>query len=176
MASTVFDSLMFRDAFGTPAMRTVFSDESFIANAVRIEVALAKVQGALGVIPKEAAETIAKSANASAIDYAKLKEDTDNVGYPIVGLVHQLAAQCGDAGRYLHWGATTQDIMDTATVLQIENAIEIIAGDLEAVEEALTRLVARHRTTLMAGRTHLQHALPTAGNWNESSLAYHLWW
>ena len=69
------------------------------------------------MIPKDAAAAIKQLARADAIDVAKLKAETDLVGYPIVGVVHQLAKQCGDAGRYVHWGATTQDIMDTATVL-----------------------------------------------------------
>jgi 3-carboxy-cis,cis-muconate cycloisomerase len=82
------------------------------------------------------------------------------VGYPIVGLVHQLGKQVGDAGRYVHWGATTQDIMDTATVLQIREALDLIEADLAAIETALAGLAQRHRLTVMAGRTHLQHALP----------------
>ena len=69
----------------------------------------------------------------------KLKTETDLVGYPIVGVVHQLAKQCGDAGRYVHWGATTQDIMDTATVLQIRDALALVAADLAAIDAALAR-------------------------------------
>ena len=106
------------------------------------------------------ADAIKRSARADAIDLAKLKAETDLVGYPIVGVVHQLAKQCGDAGRYVHWGATTQDIMDTATVLQIRDALALVDADLAAIEAALTALAHKHRTTVMAGRTHLQHALP----------------
>src|SRR6185503_16399077 len=90
----------------------------------------------------------------------KLKTETDVVGYPIVGIVHQLAAHVGDAGRYVHWGATTQDIMDTATVLQLRDALVIIGDDLAHLDTTLTALAKRHRDTVMAGRTHLQHALP----------------
>jgi 3-carboxy-cis,cis-muconate cycloisomerase len=160
MPSTVFDSVLFRDAFGTPAMRAIFSDERYIAQCTRVEVALARVQGKLGVIPAEAAKTIEAKATTDGIDYAKLKNETDIVGYPIVGLVHQLAKQCGDAGRFIHWGATTQDIMDMATVLQIRDAIVLIELDLTAIDKALAGLSAKHRDTVMAGRTHLQHALP----------------
>ena len=160
MPSTVFDSVLFRDAFGTPAMRAIFSDERYIAECTRVEVALARVQGKLGVIPADAAKAIEAAATAHGIDYAQLKHETDNVGYPIVGLVHQLAKQCGDAGRFIHWGATTQDIMDMATVLQIRDAIVLIELDLVAIDTALAGLAAKHRNTLMAGRTHLQHALP----------------
>jgi len=160
MPSTVYDSRIYKDAFGTPEMRHIFSDEAAVAHAVKIEVALARVQGRLGIIPEEAAREIEQRADAAAIDFEELKRETELVGYPIVGLVHQLARQCGDAGRYLHWGATTQDIMDTATVLQLREAMGIIAADLARLDEAIAALARKHRLTVMAGRTHLQHALP----------------
>ena len=160
MPSTVFDSGLFRDAFGAPAMRAIFAEEALVARYVQIEVALAAAEARVGVIPKEAADAIKRQARADAIDLAKLKTETDLVGYPIVGLVHQLAKQCGDAGRYVHWGATTQDIMDTATVLQIREALSLVEADLAAIEAALAKLADKHRKTVMAGRTHLQHALP----------------
>ncbi|MGE0698725.1 MAG: adenylosuccinate lyase family protein, partial [Hyphomicrobiaceae bacterium] len=93
-------------------------------------------------------------------DLAKLKAETDVVGYPIVGIVHQLSKAAGDAGRFVHWGATTQDIMDTATVLQVRDALALVEADITAIETALAGLAAKHRDTVMAGRTHLQHALP----------------
>ena len=161
MPATVFDSAIFRDAFGSPAMRAVFSDEALVARYVEVEVALAKVQGALGLIPADAAAAIAKGVDLAKIDYAKLKTETDLVGYPIVGVVHQMQKSCGDAGRYLHWGATTQDIMDTATVLQVRAALDLIDADLQTIAADLARLADQHRATVMAGRTHLQHALPT---------------
>jgi len=160
MPSTVFDSAIFRDAFGSPAMRAVFSDQATIARYTEVEVALAIAEARAGVIPQEAADTIRQLARAETIDVAKLKAETDLVGYPIVGLVHQLARQCGEAGRYIHWGATTQDIMDTATVLQVRDALALVDTDLAAIDTALAALAARHRDTVMAGRTHLQHALP----------------
>jgi 3-carboxy-cis,cis-muconate cycloisomerase len=160
MAATVFDSSVFRDLFGTPDMRAIFADEALIAQYVEIEVALARAQARVGVIPQAAAAQIARQADPGAIDIAKLKQETDVVGYPIVGVVHQMAQQCGDAGRYIHWGATTQDIMDTATVLQLRDALQLVADDLAVIGAALADLAQRHRDTIMAGRTHLQHALP----------------
>ena len=160
MPSTVFDSAIFRDMFGTPAMRAVFSDEGLVARYVAVEVALAVAEAHVGIIPSDAAETIRQKADASSLDLSKLKAETDLVGYPIVGVVHQLAKQCGDAGRYVHWGATTQDIMDTATVLQVRDALALVEADLDAIEKALAALTEKHRRTVMAGRTHLQHALP----------------
>jgi len=160
MSSPVFSSVLYRDAFGTPEMRAVFCDEAFIKAAARVEVGLARVQGRLGVIPAEAAAAIEAAGQEVPIDFARLKAETGNVGYPIIGLVHQMAPHCGDAGRYLHWGATTQDIMDTATILQVRDGLALVKADLEALDKTLAALAKKHRDTVMAGRTHLQHALP----------------
>jgi 3-carboxy-cis,cis-muconate cycloisomerase len=161
MPATVSDSAIFKDAFGSPAMRAIFDDAALVQRYVEVEVALAKVQGALGLIPAAAAADIASRADARKLDLAKLKAETDLVGYPIIGLVHQLQTQCGEAGRYLHWGATTQDIMDMATVLQVRAALDLVEADLHQVAHDLAKLADTHRATVMAGRTHLQHALPT---------------
>lgn len=160
MPSTVFDSAIYRDFFGTPAMRAVWSDEALVARYVEVEVALAKAEARVGLIPADAAKEIAAKADASKLDLGKLKAETDIVGYPIIGIVHQMAKQCGEAGRYVHWGATTQDIMDSATVLQLRAALDIIDDEIHAVARALESLAAKHRDTVMAGRTHMQHALP----------------
>lgn len=160
MPSTAFDSSIFRDVFGTAAMRAVFADEARVGRYVEVEVALASAEARVGVIPAQAAADIKRLARADGLDLTKLKEETDLVGYPIVGVVHQLARQCGEAGRYLHWGATTQDIMDTASVLQVREALGLVDGELIAIEAAAAALAEKHRNTVMAGRTHLQHALP----------------
>jgi 3-carboxy-cis,cis-muconate cycloisomerase len=159
-STTVLDSILFRDAFGTPAMREVFSDFSLISRYAEVEIALAKAEARCGVIPVEAAEQIAKRTDVSAFDFDLLRSETDIVGYPILPLVHQMAKQCGDAGRYVHWGATTQDIMDTAVVLQVRAGLEIIEADIAALRGILADLSRRYRDTPMAGRTHLQQALP----------------
>ena len=159
-ATTVLDSILFRDAFGTPRMREVFSDTSLIGRYVEVEIALAKAEAKCGVIPADAAAAIAKRADASALDFDRLREETDNVGYPILPLVHQIATQCGEAGRYVHWGATTQDIMDTAVVLQLREGFRLIEDDIAALRGTLADLSRRYRDTPMAGRTHLQQALP----------------
>lgn len=159
-STTVLDSILFRDAFGTPAMREVFSDFSLISRYAEVEIALAKAEARCGVIPVDAAEAIAKRTNVAALDFDLLRSETDIVGYPILPLVQQMAKQCGDAGRYVHWGATTQDIMDTAVVLQIRSGLEIIESDIAALRGILAGLAKRYRDTPMAGRTHLQQALP----------------
>ena len=160
MPSTVLDSDIFKDMFGTAEMRAVFSDENLLTRYVDAEVALAVAQGRLGVIPPDAADAIAKLAPTMALDREALKHEAENVGYPILGLVRQLSAKLGEAGRYVHWGATTQDIMDTGTVLQIGAALAIVERDLAAVSAALANLAAKYRDTAMPGRTHLQQALP----------------
>ena len=159
-ASTVIDSLLFRDAFGTPEMRAIFSDRASIDRYVEVEIALARAESKCGVIPAEAARDIAARTRPAEFDVDALKRETDNVGYPILPVVHQMAKQCGEAGRYVHWGATTQDIMDTAVVLQMRAAFDIVGRDIEALRRILADLATRHRTTAMAGRTHLQQALP----------------
>ncbi|WP_028694710.1 class-II fumarase/aspartase family protein [Pseudomonas cremoricolorata] len=160
MSTTVFDSTLFRDMFGTAEMREVFSDKALIERYIEVEVALAKAEAQCGVIPAEAATQIAELSRYESLDLALMQHETEIVGYPILPLVEQLSNLCGEAGRYVHWGATTQDIMDTAVVLQVRSALAIVERDVQAVRGLLAELAQRYRDTPMAGRTHLQHALP----------------
>ena len=160
MATSVFDSLLTQDLFGTEAMRAIFDDRAFIARCVDVETALARAEARAGLIPADAATAITASADAAAFDHEALRRETRLVGFPILPIVQQLSKQCGDAGRYVHWGATTQDIMDSATMLQCKAAVALIGSQLDAVRRALAELAERHAETVTAGRTHLQHALP----------------
>jgi 3-carboxy-cis,cis-muconate cycloisomerase len=161
MSSTVFDSILYRDMFGTAEMRAIFSDTGFLARCLDVEAALARAQAGLGMIPAAAASEISAKAKPAILDLERLRRETEVVGYPILPLVKQLAAACaGEAGRYVHWGATTQDIMDSALVLQLRAALDLVETELAAVSAALEALARRYRDTLMAGRTHLQQALP----------------
>lgn len=160
MASNVLDSVLFRDAFGTPEMRAVFDDRELIRKYVEVEIALAKAQARCGVIPEAAAQEIAAKCDADTLDFELLRHETEIVGYPILPLVHQISKQAGESGGYVHWGATTQDIMDTAVVLQIRDAFELIKTDIKTLRGTLADLALRYRNTPMAGRTHLQQALP----------------
>ena len=160
MAVGVLDSRLYRDMFGTAAMRAIFDEAAFLARCVEAEIALTRAQGRLGMIPAEAADAIASAATAEGLDMDRLAKETETVGYPVLPLLHQLGPRCGEAGRYLHWGATTQDIMDLATVLQMRAGLDLIAQELDAVRAALVKLARAHRDTAMAGRTHLQQALP----------------
>jgi 3-carboxy-cis,cis-muconate cycloisomerase len=161
----VLQSALFGDMFGTAAMRAAFGEPAFLARCAEVEAALARGQARLGIVPEEAAAAISAAAKSVAadpqsLDLERLKRETANVGYPILPLVRQLAERAGEAGRWLHWGATTQDIMDTAVVLQIRDGLQLIDADLAAVRGHLADLALRYRDTPMAGRTHLQHALP----------------
>ena len=161
MPAHVIDSRIFRDLYGTPEMRAIFDDTHLVGCWLEVESALARAQASLRIIPEAAAEEISRRASAEAIDLDALREGTDLVGYPILPLVRQLAALCeGEAGRYVHWGATTQDIMDTANVLQLREALELFERDLDALIQILVSQAHQHKNTVMAGRTHGQHALP----------------
>jgi 3-carboxy-cis,cis-muconate cycloisomerase len=160
LASTVFDSAMFRDMFGTAEMRDIFSDEALVGRYLEAEAALARAQARLGVVPKDAAQAIDAASRSLKIDYDKLRHETEIVGYPILPLVHQLSVAAGEAGRFVHWGATTQDIMDTGNVLQIRAALSIVERDLREIGNILAAMARKYRDTPMAGRTHLQQALP----------------
>ena len=161
MPSTIIDSAIFRDIFSSDAMRVVWSDENRTQKYLDVEAALARVQGRLGVIPKEAADEIVRHCVLAEINMAKLKQQTERIGYPILGVVSQLNALCRDKlGEYCHWGATTQDITDTATVLQIREALDLVDTDLRAISAALAGLAKRYRDTPMVARSNLQQAVP----------------
>lgn len=147
--------------YGTDPMRAAMGEHAFLQRMLDVEAALARAQARLGLIPAEAATTITAAANATRLDLPAMAAATRNTGYPVVALVKQLTALAGpDAGRWTHWGATTQDIMDTALVLQMRDGLALIEADLRATCAGLAALARTHRDTVMAGRTHLQHALP----------------
>lgn len=158
---SVYSSKLVKNFFGTEAMRVVFSDETRIANFVRIEVALAKVEADLGLIPREAHAAIARAGERFAVDWERLREDVEAVGYPVLPFLGQFGKACGDAVEYLHWGSTTRDITDTAFVLQLREALAIVETDAWRVRTVLLELTQRHRDTIMIARTHGMHALPT---------------
>ena len=161
MAVSIIDSGVYGGLFGADAMRAVFSERGQIQAWLDVEAALARVQARLGIIPEDAAAEIAAKADAALIDMDLMREEVDRVGYAILPLVHRLAALCeGEAGRYVHWGATTQDIKDTGVVLQLRHALALVEADLIAIRDGLARLAREHRDTPMAARSHLQHALP----------------
>src|SRR5690606_22914851 len=131
MPSSIIDSNYYRDMFGTAEMRKVFSDEQRIAAWLEVEVALARAEARVGVIPKEAAVKIEEAAKLENIDFVEMKAEFARVGFPILPFVHQLAKACDpEAARWVHYGSTTQDILDTGMVLQIRNGLKLIEEDM----------------------------------------------
>jgi 3-carboxy-cis,cis-muconate cycloisomerase len=155
------DSQIFAPLFSDPAIADVFSDAQFVRRLLEVEAALARVEGRLGVIPAEAAQTIDSASASLAVDLDRLRAAVERDGFPIVELVRQLREHVGRAAAdFVHRGATTQDILDTALVLQIRAALEVMEPLMFRLMENLAALAQRHRRTLMAGRTHGQQALP----------------
>ncbi len=171
MTATALDSRIFQDIFSTPQMRQIFSDEARTSYYLEIEAALARVQGRLGIIPEKAAREIERQCRIENIDFFRLKQQTERVGSPILGVVQQIVERCADGlGEWCHWGATTQDITDTAAILQIRAALELIESDMEAIAGALAGLSRRYRDTPMAGRSHLQQAVPVTFGFKTAAL------
>ena len=151
--------------FGTAAMRAAFGELAFLARCAEVEAALARAQARLGIVPADAAAAISTAVasrsrpNPEALDLARLKRETETVGYPILPLVRQLAERAGEAGRWLHWGATTQDIMDTAAVLQMRDGLALIESRSDGAARPSRRArpaLARHAD----GRAHPSAARP----------------
>jgi 3-carboxy-cis,cis-muconate cycloisomerase len=165
MTIGMLQSTVFGDLFGTAAMREMFGEPALFQKCAVVEAALARAQARLGIIPREAAVAISRAIDAvvdgsAPLDFERLKRETATVGFPILPLVRQLAERAGDGGRWLHWGATTQDIMDSAAVLQIRDGLALVETDLTALRGHLAALANKHRDTPMPGRTFFQQALP----------------
>jgi 3-carboxy-cis,cis-muconate cycloisomerase len=161
MTAVGVSSGIFRDIFSTEPMRRIFADENRIQKYLDIEAALARAQTRLGIIPQDACDEICRHCDAREYDFAKLKVQTERIGYPVLPVVQQLVALCRDGlGEWCHWGATTQDITDTATVLQIREALDLVEADIVGIADALAGLARRYRDTPMAGRSNLQQAVP----------------
>ena len=171
MTATALDSVIFRDIFSTEDMRRVFSDEARTGYYLEIEAALARAQARLGIIPEKAAQEIVRQCRIENIDLARLKKQTERIGYPILGVVQQIVDLCPDGlGEWCHWGATTQDITDTAAILQIRAALQLVESDMEAIAAALADLSRRYRDTPMAGRSNLQQAVPLTFGFKTATL------
>src|SRR5687767_4885711 len=161
MPSTAFDSFYLLDRYGSPAMRAIWDDRRMIQRWLDVEAALAAVEAELGLVPRSAAREIARKARVELLDLPAMKRDFDVTWNPVMPLVDAMRrALSPAAGRYVHWGATSKNIMDTGTALQIRVSYAVVLAELDALSNVLARLARRHRDTVMAGRTHGQHALP----------------
>src|SRR6185312_8954326 len=136
MPTTAIDSAVFRDIFSTEPMRQVWSDGNRIQKYLDFEAGLARAQARLGIIPPEAGDEIVRHCKFDRFDIDKPKKETERIGYPVLPVVAQLVKLCkGGLGEWCHWGATTQDITDTATVLQIREALAIIEQDINGISD-----------------------------------------
>lgn len=161
MPSTVFDSFYFKDRFGTPAMRAVWDDRATLQRWLDVEVALAKVEAELGLVPRTASREIASKARIENLDLKTLKRAFDRTWNPVVPLVAALRRKLSPkAAGYVHWGATSKNIFDTGLALQVKDSYVILLDNLEGVSSRLASIADKHGDTIMAGRTHGQHALP----------------
>lgn len=161
MPSHISESLLYGASFSTPEFLAIFNDENRVQAWFDVEVALAEAQAELGMIPAEAAREIAAKAKVENVNVAEIGRGISATAHPIVPAVRALEEICENgAGEFIHYGATTQDIMDTGMVLQLKQAWPLILRDLKASQSALAELARAHRSTPMVGRTHGQQALP----------------
>jgi 3-carboxy-cis,cis-muconate cycloisomerase len=161
MISSSIESYYFSDLYSSSEMREIFSDKSRIEAWLKTESALALAQAENLIIPREAADKIVSAAKYENIDIDAMKKEYERVGFPISPLVHQLATACdSESSRWIHWGATTQDVIDTGLVLQMREGLVLIELDIDTILGALKKLVYKHRDTVMVGRTFQQQAAP----------------
>ena len=145
----------------TEAMNRIFSEKGRFQRWLDVEASLARIQASLGIIPKEAADAISRGANVELLDLKRYNEMYQQTGHPMVAMLRLFQPVVeGNFGQYIHFGATTQDIMDTAMMLALKEAHEIIYASLRRIEFDLLNMAEQHADTLMVGRTHGVQALP----------------
>src|SRR5688500_9119775 len=161
MASGVFDDALLKHLWSTDELRAIFSDRNRVQKWYDFEAALALEQAALGIIPREAAQDIAANAKVEKVDIEVIAAEIRRIKHPLVPALKAVEKLCKDGhGEYIHFGPTTQDVLDTAVVLQMKDAHAIYLRDMRAIGQALYRLAETHRATPMAGRSHGVQALP----------------
>ena len=156
-------------------VRDAVSERAWLEGMLAVERALARAEARVGVIPAEAADAIAVACEPERFDVARLAEEGRLVANPVEPLVRALVAEAGEAGRWVHWGATSQDVLDTAAMLVARGALDVILEELDGLADGCAALAEAHRATPMAARTLLQQAVPTtfglvAAGWLTSVL------
>ena len=146
--------------YGTPGMLRIFEEENFIQKMLDVEAALAWAHGQVGDIPKEDVENIIKMASTKYVKVNRIKEIEKEIKHDVMSMVRAFAEVCGSSGGYIHLGATSYDIVDTARALQLREALQLIKNKMDELEFILMKLAERYKNTIMIGRTHGQHALP----------------
>jgi adenylosuccinate lyase len=147
--------------YGRDEMKAVFSEDSRLQFQMNVEAALAEAHASLGTIPKKDADEIKRIANLNHVSPGRVKEIEKETRHDVMAMVKAMTEQCsGDAGKYVHLGATSNDIVDTATALQIKAALDIIDKDVDNLIFTFAKIAKRERDTLEIGRTHAQFAIP----------------
>lgn len=147
--------------YGRDEMKAVFSEENKLRTQLLVEVALARAHASVGNISEKDATAIATRANLEHVKLERVKEIEEKTKHDVMAMVNALSEQCGGAGRYVHLGATSNDIIDTATAIQMCIALEILEDDVLSVTNTFAGMAKKHRKTIMVGRTHGQFAVPT---------------
>lgn len=160
MTVSLFDSAIYRDLLSDHDTATLFGDAAELRALLDTEAALARAQAAVGVIPTHAAAAITKAAHALTIDPDSLRSGTALAGVPIPALLTALRTASGEFASYVHWGVTSQDIVDTALILRLKTASDILEQRLSRLARLLVKQADEHRLTVMAGRTRFQQAVP----------------
>lgn len=147
--------------YGRKEMKSIFTEESRILYQMKVEAALARAHASLGTITEADAAEISRVADLSIVKVERIKEIEKETNHDLMAMVKAMTEQCkGNAGKYVHLGATSNDIVDTATALQIKDALNIIAEDVDAILGTFADIAERERDTLEIGRTHAQFAIP----------------
>jgi len=146
--------------YGRDEVKKIFSEESRLAHLLQVEGALARANATLDIIPQEAADEISRNATLDYVSVERVKEIERDIHHDVMAMVKALAEVSGDAGKYVHLGATSYDIVDSANALQMLKAIDVLEQDILGVMHSLLYLAERYRDTVMLGRTHGQYALP----------------
>jgi adenylosuccinate lyase len=154
----LFCPLEFR--YGRPEVRALFSRELRLRRALRVEAALAESEAELGIIPLDAAKSVAKAAAGPDVTLAEVDRIEAELRHDVMAIVRALSAQSGVGGPWVHYGATSADITDTALALELQDAVRVLRADLTELARTLADLAHKHRATPEVGRTHGQHAVP----------------
>ena len=148
--------------YGTPEMKNIWQQEAKLANMLKVEAALAKAEAEIGLIPQDAADEINRKATTEYVKQERVDEIERATNHDIAALMKALEEVCDNgAGEYVHYGATSNDIIDSSQSLQLKDSIHIIRDKVVKLIELLIQLAKDHKETVTIGRTHGQHALPT---------------
>lgn len=145
--------------YGTAEMKQVWSEESKLRKLLRVEAALARAEADVGMIPGDAADTIAAAVDSVRLE--RVSEIEDEIHHDMMAVVMAMSEQCGPAGKWVHFGATSNDMLDTQLALQIKESIALLRSKTMAVRDVLIKMADEHKTTVCVGRTHGQIGVPT---------------